>query len=279
MQVLVVCLTVLSAVTVHGLFRCPKEGPTFTEDGCATCHICHQDLTPTSLPTCENGTLCDITLGYCNFKDEVVCPSDMYSGWHRTVILIEKETAFGEDLFIQGGISDTQRPGCTGDARTSECALDIRIRSLGSGRKYGKYNAHRNGDMKLDWYGAEHNQATYHGQQADGTALQWTSNDENNDLYNPFNIYGEHYHVVDMEMDCEQTERGWFEVKALLGGGLFGGGEFEADVSTTDCDGNIGGIPPYSSTNHMARCGFVNVFHFGQSGCKIDTLKSYNTMK
>ena len=73
-MVLVLCVYFLLATSVNGLFRCPKSGPTFTEDGCSTCHICHTDLTPTSLPTCENGTLCDVTLGYCNFKDQVVCP-------------------------------------------------------------------------------------------------------------------------------------------------------------------------------------------------------------
>jgi len=252
-------------------FGCSEPGKTFTDDGCTTCHICSQDLTPTALPTCENGTLCDITLGYCNFADQVVCPSDMYTGWHRTVILIEKETEFGEELFIRGGISEFQRAGCTDDARTSECALDIRVRSVGSGDGFAAYNAYKNGDQKLDWYGAENNQGTYHGQQAEGTAMMWTTNDKENQLYNAFNKYGENYWVVDMDMDCEQTERGWFEVKGVLSGG-----EYEEDVHADACRGNIGGMPPYMSSNHMARCGFVNVFHFDQSDCEINTVPSHS---
>jgi len=263
----------LATVSVSGIFRCPKSGRTFTEDGCATCHICHQDLNVTPLPTCENGTLCDITLGYCNFKDQVVCPSELYSGWHRTLVFIEKKTDPGQDLFIRGGISNEQRPGCTNDARTSECAIDIRIKEVGRGAGFDQYNAYRNGDMKLDFYGAESNQAQFHGTEASGTAMQWTTNDQGNQLYHSFNRQGSDYWVVDMQMDCEQTERGWFELKAFLRGGE----GWESDITGDhDCGGNIGGIPPYSSNNHMARCGFVNVFHYGEPQCEINTINSYD---
>jgi len=273
-MVLVYCIYFLLAVSsVHGLFRCPKAGPTFTEDGCSTCHICHQDLTPTSLPTCENGTLCDLTKGYCDFKDGVVCPSDLRVGWHRTIVIIEKETHEGQDLFIRGGINDVQREGCSDDARTSECALDIRIRSMGSDGAHDAYNAYKNQDMKLDWYGAEYNQGSFRGEEAQGTAMQWTTNNKDSHLYNNFNKKGDHYWMVDMEMDCEQTEMGWFELKAFLKGGE----GWESDIiGDHDCGGNIGGIAPYMSTNHMARCGFVNVFHYGEPECEINTVGSYN---
>lgn len=271
-----VCIVFLLATTVSaGLFRCPKSGATFTEDGCATCHICHTDLTSTSLPTCENGTLCDITLGYCNFKDQVTCPSDLRVGWHRTVILMEKETTLGQQLFLRGGISEDQREGCTGDARTSDCALDIRIRSVGNGAHFDLYNAYKNGDMKLDFYGAEYNQARFHGVEADGTAMQWTTNDQDSQLYNSFNGYGDNYWLLDTEMDCEQTDNGWFEVKGFLRGAE--DEPWESDIlGDHDCDGGIGGIAPYMSNNHMARCGFVNVFHYEEPQCEINTISSYD---
>lgn len=218
---------------------------------------------------------CDITLGYCNFKDNVVCPSEMRVGWHRTMVFIEKKTEPGQDLFIRGGISDQQREGCEVDARTSECALDIRIRSLGSGSGFDQYNAYKTGDMKLDFYGAEFHQGTYKGREADGTAMQWTSNNPDNKLYNSFNRHGDDYWVVDMEMDCEQTENGWFELKAFLRGGE---GWEPQILGDHDCGGNIGGIAPYPSTNHVARCGFVNVFHFGEPECEINTISSYDTL-
>jgi len=272
----VLCFTILLATTVSGLFRCPKEGPTFTDDACSTCHICHQDLTPTSLPTCENNTLCDVTLGYCAFKDQVVCPSAMRSGWHRTVVLIEKDSVVGQDLFIRGGISHEQWPDkdCTDDARISDCAIDIRIREVGRGGKFTQYNDYAKGDMKLDFYGPEYNQGSSNGQEAEGTALQWTTNDKSNDLYNKFNRHGDHYWVLDMEMDCDKTYNGWFEVKAFHRGG--DGWEDDIMDDTEDCTGNIGGTGPFVTTNHMARCGFVNEFHFGERRCEINTIGTYD---
>jgi len=277
MMVLVVCLYLALAGAVSGkMFTCEKPGRTFTDDACGTCHICHKDLTPTSLPTCENGTQCDITLGFCNFKDQVVCPSEMRTGWHRTVILMEKETTPGQDLFVQGGISEYHRTGCTEDARTSDCALDIRIRGVGKGQGFEKYNAYKNGDMKLDFYGHESHQGKYYGQEAEGTAMQWTTNDKANPLYNKFNTYGPNYWLLDMEMDCEQTEQGWFELQAYLRGGE--GWEIEFSAHDTDCTGNIGGTPPYRGNwvSHYVRCGFVNVFHFGEPQCQINTVPSYD---
>jgi len=275
------CLCILLAASAHGLFRCPKPGMVFTEDGCSTCHICHDDLTPTSLPTCENGTMCDLTTGLCEFKEYVVCPSDLRIGWHRTVVLIEREPEdyddLGEQLFLRGGISDDHRSGCTQDARTSDCALDIRIRSVGHGELFEQYNAFKTGDMKLDFYGAEFHQGTYNGVEAAGTPMFASTEDDDSPSHNKFNTYGDNYWVVDMEMDCEQTENGWFEVRAVTRS-HDDEEEFEEDIEGGEgCDGNIGGIAPYASANHMARCGFVNVFHFGEAECQINTVSSYDT--
>jgi len=199
----------------------------------------------------------------------------MRTGWHKTVVLIEKPTTHGQDLFVRGGISHQKRQGCTDNARDSDCALDIRIHELGKGKsEYSQYNAYRNGDMKLDFYGSEYNQATYHGREAEGTAMVWSTNNPDSPMYNKYNRKGDNYWLINMEMDCEQTEQGWFELKAFLRDGE----GWERDITDEqDCGGNIGGAAPFTSTNHVARCGFVNVFHFGEAECEINTVRSYET--
>jgi len=50
-------------------------------------------------------------------------------GIRRTVVVITdpNPATAGDYMFIQGGISATQRPGCTEDAATSPCAIDIKV--------------------------------------------------------------------------------------------------------------------------------------------------------
>ena len=71
-------------------------------------------------------------------------------------------------------------------------------------------------------------------------------------------------------MNCAETEDGWFELKSYVTN--FGNG-WENDINQISaCGGSAGGSPPYRSTNHMARCGFVNVFSYNDGGCTIDKL-------
>jgi len=86
---------------------------------------------------------------------------------------------------------------------------------MGGTSHYDKYNAWRVGDTKLDWYGAESGQGLYEGQQAEGTPLAWTTDDPGNPGFQPENDYGENYWMVDVDMDCDETENGWFELKGL----------------------------------------------------------------
>ena len=71
-------------------------------------------------------------------------------------------------------------------------------------------------------------------------------------------------------MDCSATEDGWFELKAYVteqsGSGWWEGGF----TQVSQCNGDVGGCQPYTSGNHMARCGFVNVFVYENGGCTID---------
>ena len=79
--------------------------------------------------------------------------------------------------------------------------------------------------------------------------------------------WGEGYWMVDMDMDCSATERGWFELRAISGSVL------EPDIyQSALCSGSAGGARPYSSLFHMARCGYLNLFFYGSGSCEIDLL-------
>lgn len=139
------------------------------------------------------------------------------------------------------------------------------------------------GDTRLDWLGSEAEQGNYQGQPAEGTPLAWTSNSQSSPGYQALNTWGEHYWMVDVDMDCSQSEQGWFEVKAFLTNGGTDGSRmksicndtfslpagWESDISQTTCTGAAGGRAPYSSKNHLGRCGYVNVFEFGMGACQI----------
>jgi alpha-amylase len=104
--------------------------------------------------------------------------------------------------------------------------------------------------------------------------------------------------MVEFDMDCSQNENGWFEVKAFLTNGginqivkniaavskhydcflfyfffIFVAG-WESDISQSTCTGSAGGRAPYTSKNHLGRCGFVNVFDFGMGTCLINPISA-----
>ncbi|XP_071485033.1 alpha-amylase-like [Diadema antillarum] len=192
-------------------------------------------------------------------------------GWARTVIFVRKETISGQDLFIRGGIDHSKRSSCTSNADSSACAIGIWHNIGGSN---AKFNAWKSGDDYLDWYGAENDQSSYSGVSPAGTPLVWTNNDPSYGAlvstegygYTPLNTWGEHYWMVDFEMLCDETEDGWFELKAYLQNG----DGWESDRSQGSCGGTAGGTKPYSSNNHFARCGYVNVFEFNSNTCTIN---------
>jgi len=78
---------------------------------------------------------------------------------------------------------------------------------------------------------------------------------------------------MDVDMDCTATEAGWFELKAYVTNNAGDAGWWESNIAqSSSCSGNIGGSKPYSSNNHFARCGYINVFEHGQGSC---TIKSF----
>ena len=73
--------------------------------------------------------------------------------------------------------------------------------------------------------------------------------------------------MVDFDMNCDETENGWFELK-----GFVTGWGWERDIYQTVCTGNAGGSAPYASKNHMAKCGHLNTFLWNDNTCLINQL-------
>ncbi|KAA0192641.1 hypothetical protein HAZT_HAZT001197 [Hyalella azteca] len=194
------------------------------------------------------------------------------SSTNRTVIFIFYETLPEQSLFIRGGLDTNLHSGCDTDEVTGDaCAIPMRTRLLGTIDHYDGYNAWRAGDNFLDWHGAEAGQGSFYGAPAEGTPLVWTTSNILSPAYQELNTFGDHYWMVDMEMDCPFVEAdGWFDVKGYTAPASFG---WEPDVTQTACDGTIGGVSPHASVNHMARCGAVNIFEHGGSACTINAFE------
>ncbi|MFQ3230805.1 family 14 glycosylhydrolase [Reinekea sp.] len=185
---------------------------------------------------------------------------DTNSDWQRTVIFMFGTTNVGQDMFIRGGLDHGYANANLGkncDASNYECAIPIRHNNL----RNNTTNGWKGGDQYLDWYGIEAAQ----GSGAVGTALDWTTNNSGSSAtvaangygYEPLNNYGDHYWMLDVEMDCSATVNGWFELKSYISNGP----AWEGDVSQSGT--------PYSSGNHFAQCGQVNVFQRNNSSAII----------
>lgn len=180
--------------------------------------------------------------------------------WKRTVVFVYGVTTNGQDMFIRGGIDHAYAGSVLGKTCTDtnyECAIPIRHNNL--------LNATtapwKTNDNYLDWYGRESGQNTA----AQGSAADWTANvwpsgwgavrSVAMDGYGvaPLNVYGQHYWMMDVGMDCSKTVNGWFELKTFISNGP----GWEPDVNQSG--------KPYSSGNHFGQCGKINVFQRGSS--------------
>jgi len=83
--------------------------------------------------------------------------------------------------------------------------------------------------------------------------------------------FGDHQWLLDVDMDCSAAESGWFELKAFITNDNNGGSEvWESDITQLwSCHGDIGGYRPYATSNHVARCGYINTLVFEQGACSI----------
>jgi alpha-amylase len=178
----------------------------------------------------------------------------------RTVVLIYGQTQPGQDMFIRGGIDHgyaSQMLGRNCTSTNMQCGVPIVHRNL----KNDTTKPWKAADTYLDWYGAQPGQSP----QAQGSPLDWTTNTwpaawgpEKTvaaDGYGttPLNLYGQHYWMLDVDMDCSATVNGWFELKSYISNGP----GWEGDVSQAGA--------PYISKNHFAQCGRINVFQRNSS--------------
>ncbi|BDX07422.1 alpha-amylase [Planctobacterium marinum] len=184
--------------------------------------------------------------------------------WQRTVIFIQAETASGQDMFIRGGIDHDYANNNLGrNCQTTnfECAMPITHNNL----RNVTTAPWKSNEFYLDWYGAESAQDSY----AEGTAMDWTTDVWPSswgavktvavDGYGeePLNLWGQHYWMLDVQMDCSKAVNGWFEVKAFVKNGQ----GWESDITQSGA--------PYSSNNHFAQCGKINKFDFNGNSAEI----------
>lgn len=226
---------------------------------------------PTRPPVSISSTT-EMSTGQSTTPPLPTSPTPAPPGSQRTVILLARQTAVGQDIFLRGGISHERRPGCWDNPETSPCAISIKHNSLGTSPHYDGYNSWSVGDTKLDWSGAQDGQGSYNGRSAEGTPTAWTTNDVNHPGFQPINRFGPHQWMVDLQMNCDETEDGWFEFKAF-GTGI----GWENDINQiSSCGGPVGGSMPYATNNHMARCGYLNMFSWGDGNCVIDWVEYDN---
>lgn len=180
--------------------------------------------------------------------------------WKRTVVFIFGQTQSGQDMFIRGGLDHGFASSQLGKQCTStnfQCAIPIQHNNL-----LNQTTAPwKSNDTFLDWYGTQIGQST----SAQGTPLDWTTNNWPSTWgtvkqvsldgfgLTPLNVFGMHYWMLDVNMNCSATHNGWFEIKSFISNGP----GWEGDVSQLGA--------PYASGNHFAKCGQLNVFQRGVS--------------
>lgn len=180
--------------------------------------------------------------------------------WQRTLVFIYGQTQPGQDMFIRGGIDHAYAQSVLGRTCTSqnyECAIPIRHLNL----RNNTTAPWKAGDEYLDWYGAEAAQSSA----SLGSPLDWTTDywppawgtkktyEIDGSGETPLNTYGQHYWLLEVEMDCTATANGWFELKSFISNGP----GWESNVQQPGA--------PWSSGNHFAECGKLNVFRRGES--------------
>ena len=92
---------------------------------------------------------------------------------------------------------------------------------MGNATHYDGYNNWGEGDTKLDWWGAQIGQGLFAGVKAEGSSMAWTTNNASHPGYQPLNRWGDHHWMLDVNMDCSQTDGGWFELKGFMANGKF----------------------------------------------------------
>ncbi|CAD6194272.1 unnamed protein product [Caenorhabditis auriculariae] len=203
----------------------------------------------------------------------VVPPPVPPKSYSTTVILLKKDTQPGQNVFIRGGASHSNKCLSGPFQQASDpCSIPM-FHTTTVPFVYDEYLTWSQQDNYLDFEGAEFTQGTHDGQSAYGTPLAYSTNDKDAVEYQPYNKYGPGYWMVQLKMDCTKSENGWFELK-----GYETPSGWEGDVSQKTCTGAVGGQAPFSSINHIAKCGAVNVFTWGSGDCIIDNKTNLKEM-
>ena len=215
--------------------------------------------------SCSDETIVVNADGSINAKTATTPP--VINDWQRTVVFIRAETQSGQDMFIRGGIDHNYAAAQLGLNCTNTnylCAIPIQHNNLLNATTAPWKTA----DNYLDWYGVESSQNA----SAEGSALDWTTSawpatwgplkTTNVDGYgeDPLNLWGNHYWMLDVTMDCSKTVNGWFELKAFVKNGQ----GWEGNIQQAGA--------PYPSNNHFAQCGKINTFEFNQAAATINNL-------
>jgi len=187
-------------------------------------------------------------------------------GVSPTMVVIKQQTMPGADVFILGGLSP-------------DTPIDITHYDWPGGKDgWDSVNDWNVGDTMLDWGPdpePEQGEHPYDPNNPDlvapamGTPAAWTTNVVGKPAYYSLNVWGPHHWVVLVDMDCSQTQDGWFEFTTVYS---LGGEDGEVAISQGDCLGEVGGTAPFTSDKHIARCGFLNVYEFDEDDCQIDEM-------
>jgi uncharacterized repeat protein (TIGR03806 family) len=174
------------------------------------------------------------------------CPPDV----RRTVVFLRRPTMPGENLFLRGGIDhdaarDLLGRNCTQEDR--QCAIPIvhrnHVIAAGAGAT----------DTDLDWYtNSPTAWTTNHWPAAWGPRKTVAIDGVGEE---PLNTVGPHLWMLDVDMDCRRTAGGWFEVKGFSVRGT--ARVWEPNIAQPHT--------PYPTLNHVARCGAVTFFEWGQA--------------
>jgi hypothetical protein len=182
----------------------------------------------------------------------------------RTVIFMYGQTVVGQDMFLRGGIDWTYARNNLG----RDCAVNQWLCAIPITHNLFPNDPNRSNDKHLDWYGAETGQNS----SIQGSPLVWTTNNANNPKkvaidgygYTPLNTWGDHYWMLDVQMDCSKGVKigndTWIELKSYISNGP----GWENNVSQPGA--------PYASANHFAKCGWLNKFERGSSAVYFETL-------
>ncbi|GMT06711.1 hypothetical protein PENTCL1PPCAC_28885 [Pristionchus entomophagus] len=192
-------------------------------------------------------------------------PGPPSGNFQKTAIFLQKKTQPGQNIFIRGGSAQSHQCSTGPFQQSSDpCAIPI-VHNSSTPWMYTTYRQWSQGDEYLDFEGEEERQGTYDGTHATGTPLAYSTNDANSVDYQPLNKYGPDYWFVQLLMDCDKSENGWFELKGFMD-------QWEADIHQSSCSGSIGGSNPLTnSNNHVAKCGAVNVFVWNSNSCIVNS--------